>query len=81
MVLCGVHPHAIEATLIQRKDAGSRELRNQLKRDVYGTDPPAQAVRMARAVEEARRLVLIIDEFERLFPNGFGALARDIRAW
>jgi hypothetical protein len=78
---CGVDPHAIEASLIQRSDAGSRALRNQLKRDVYGTDRPAQGVRMARAVDEARRLVQILDEFERLFPNGFGALARDIRSW
>jgi hypothetical protein len=80
-LLCGVHPHAIQAALIQRSDAGSRELRNQLKRDVYGTDRPAQAVRMARAVDEARRLVQNLDDVERLFPNGFGAFARDIRSW
>jgi hypothetical protein len=32
-------------------------------------------------VEEAGRLVQILDEFEVLFPNGFGAFARDIRSW
>jgi hypothetical protein len=78
---CGVDPHAIEARLIERRDAGSRALRNQLKHDVYGTDRPAPEVRMARAVEEALRLAQILDEFERLFPNGLGALARDIRGW
>jgi hypothetical protein len=80
-LLCGLDPRAIEATLLQRPDARTRTLRIQLKRDVYGTDRPAQAVRMARAVEEARRLVQILDEFERLFPDGFGAFARDIRNW
>jgi hypothetical protein len=80
-LLCGLDPHAIEAALIQRSDAGSRALRNQLKLDLYGTDRPAQAVRMLRAVEEAQRLVQNLDEFERLFPNGFGSFARDIRSW
>jgi hypothetical protein len=78
---CGVDPHAIEAALIQRADSGSRALRSQLKLNIYGTDRPAQEVRMARAVEEARRLVQILDEFERLFPDGFGSLARDVRSW
>ncbi len=80
-LLCGLDPRAIEATLLQRPDAGTRTLRIQLKRDVYGTDRPAQSVRMARAVEEARRLVQILDEFERCFPDGFGSFARDIRSW
>lgn len=79
--LCGLDPRAIEATLLQRPDARTRTLRIQLKQDVYGTDRPSSEVRMKRATEEARRLVQIIDEFERLFPNGFGAFARDIRSW
>lgn len=80
-LLCGLDPRAIEATFLQRPDAGTRALRIQLKRDVYGTDRPAQAVRMTRAVQEARRLVQILDDFERLFSDGFGAFARDIRGW
>jgi hypothetical protein len=80
-LLCGLDPRAIEATLLQRPDAGTRALRIQLKQDVYGTDRPSSEVRMKRATEEARRLVQIIDKFERLFSNGFGAFARDIRTW
>ena len=74
-------PHAIEADLIRRPDAGTRALRNQLKQDVYGTNQPGSEMSIARAMEEATRLVQILDDFERLFPNGFGALARDIRSW
>jgi hypothetical protein len=78
---CGLDPRAIEATLLQRADAKTRTLRIQLKQDVYGTDRPAPSVRMARATEEARRLVQILDEFERCFPDGFGSFASDIRSW
>lgn len=80
-LLCGRDPRAIEATLLLRTDAGTRPVRIQLKRDVYGTDRPSSEIRMKRVTEEARRLVQIIDEFERLFPNGFGALASDVRNW
>ncbi len=80
-LLCGVDPRAIEATLLQRPDAKTRTLRIQLKQDVYGTDRPSPGVKMARATEEARRLVQILDEFERCFPDGFGSFARDIRSW
>lgn len=78
---CGLDPRAIEATLLQRPDARTQTLRLQLKRDVYGTDPASSNVRMKRASEEARRLVQILDEFERCFPNGFGSFARDVRSW
>lgn len=74
-------PHAIEADLIRRPDAGTRALRSQLKQDVYGTVQPGSEMSIARAKEEATRLVQVLDDFERLFPNGFGALARDIRNW
>jgi hypothetical protein len=78
---CGTDPRALEATLIQRPEGRTRALREQLKRDVYGTDRPSQQVRMARAVEESQRLVQMLDEFERCFPDGFGSFARDLRSW
>jgi hypothetical protein len=80
-LLCGIDPHAVEATLIQRLDAKSRALRLQLKQDVYKTDRPSSKLRMDRSTEEARRLVHILDEFERCFPDGFGSFAKDIRSW
>jgi len=36
---------------------------------------------MMLVTEETRRLVQILDEFERCFPDGFGSFARDIRSW
>jgi len=78
---CGVDPHAIEADLMRRLDARTRALRNQLKRDVYGTDRPGREMAIHRATEEAHRLVDMLDVFETLFPNGFGAFANDIRKW
>lgn len=78
---CVTDPHAIEAAFIQRQDAGTRALRNQLKTDVYGTDRPGRDLSIVRATQEATRLVQILDEFERLFPDGFGTLARDVRSW
>jgi len=80
-LLCGLDPRAIEATLIQRPDASTRALRIQLKQNLYGTDRPSSEGRMRRTTEEARRLVQILDEFERCFPDGFGSFARDIRNW
>lgn len=80
-LLCGIDPRAIEATLRQRPDARRQTLRIQLKQDVYGSDRPSSEVRMKRATEEARRLVQMLDEFERCFPDGFGSFARDIRSW
>lgn len=78
---CGIDPQAIEATLVQRSDGRTRALRQQLKLDVYGVDRPSQQVRMARAVEESQRLVRMLDEFERCFPDGFGSFAREVRSW
>lgn len=78
---CGADPRAVEATLIQRPDGRTQALREQLKRDVYGVDRPSQQVRMTRAVEQAQRLVKMLDEFERCFPDGFGSFARDVRSW
>ena len=80
-LLCGADPRAVEATLIQRPDGQTRALREQLKRDVYRTDRPSRQVKMARAIEEAQRLVQMLDEFERCFPDGFGSFARDVRSW
>jgi hypothetical protein len=34
-----------------------------------------------RAVEAAQYLVQSLSDLKSLFPNGFGALARDVQSW
>lgn len=43
-------------------------------------DPPLQ-LETRRACEEAHRLAQNLSQLEEHFPNGFGALARDVRGW
>ena len=78
---CGVDQHLNEATW-HRKLQGERitYTRNSLKMDVYGTERPLLEMETACAIEAATRLANDISILEQLFPNGFGALARDVRS-
>lgn len=78
---CGIDAHITEAALISRLGAATRAIKLQLKRDMYGTDRPSLEWATKRAIEEATRLAQNLDLLEQLFPNGFGALARDVRSW
>ncbi|MEP7339974.1 MAG: hypothetical protein ABI977_19705 [Acidobacteriota bacterium] len=79
--LCGKDPTATEAMWFQSGlSRHGRNHRNSLKRLVYGTDRLTRAFHH-RAEEEARQLVSRLEELEKLFPTGFGALARDLRNW
>ena len=79
--LCGKDPTATEAMWFQSGLARhGRNHRNNLKRAVYGTDRITRAFHH-RAEEEAKLLLAKLDELEKLFPTGFGALARDLRSW
>lgn len=79
---CEHDPHVTEAAWVQGLQSGNYPYsKNDLKRDVYGTDRPSLAVETHHAVDEARRLVQMIDVLESSFPGGFGALASDVRRW
>jgi len=79
---CGLDPHVTEAAWIQALQSRIYPYtKNSLKRDVYGAERPSLELETQRAVEEARRLVRNLPVIEGLFPNGFGALARDVRSW
>lgn len=56
-------------------------LKKDLKQQLYGTARPAEALAMSRMAAEAKRLADDLMSLERLFPVGFGALAREVRAW
>lgn len=79
---CGIDPHVSEVTWIHAlRDQNFPYDRSRLKLDVYGEERPSLALGTSRAMESARQLVPRLNELEALFPNGFGALARDVRDW
>jgi hypothetical protein len=79
---CGLEPHINEITCLQNPQIGSAfHTRNHLKRYIYGTERPSLPLETQRAVEAAQRLAQSLSDLESLFPNGFGALARDVRSW
>jgi|RhiMetdeSRZDD1v2_1073273.scaffolds.fasta_scaffold93393_3 hypothetical protein len=79
---CGLEPHINEITCLQNPQIGlDFHTRNQLKRYVYGTERPSLTLATQRAIEAAQCLVQSLSVLESLFPNGFGALARDVRCW
>ena len=51
------------------------------QRAVYGVDRPDLTTETTAAMLAAARLVGDLDLLERLFPNGFGSLLRDLQRW
>lgn len=80
--LCGINPHVNEATWI-RKQNGERISydRKSLKVELYGNDRPAIETLKEKAIESAERLIEDLEQFEELFPQGFGCLINEIRGW
>jgi hypothetical protein len=79
---CGLDNHVNEATWA--RGLGGERIgynRKSLKLDAYRMEPAPASVKTAVAEESAKRLVNDLELFERLFPGGFGALARDLRSW
>jgi hypothetical protein len=77
-------PHVSEAAWISGLKHGKFPYpREHLKQQVYGTDRPSLDLETRRAKEEAERIVREgkLPALERLFPGGFGTLARDVRSW
>ncbi len=79
---CGKDPQVTEAVWIQaRKEGRFPYTCNGLKKAVYGTDRPSLTLETQRAHEEALRLSNNLDLLEQNFPNGFGALIRELHSW
>ena len=81
-LVCGAQPNVSENAWVQ----GLREKRlpykkNDLKCVAYGTDRAGHRQQRQRAVEQAQRVTGMIDELQRRFPIGFGALADALRGW
>jgi hypothetical protein len=91
----GVCVPAIEAWLLCGRDTSITELawidgqasgqlpytRRELKWKVYGTERPSLEHEIKRAVQEVSRHHGDVRRLENDFPNGFGAMARDLRGW
>lgn len=79
---CGNDPHVTESAWVQALQSGSYPYtKNRLKEDVYGTDRPSLRLETNRAIEEAQRVSRDLSLLEKLFQNGFGHLAKDVRCW
>ena len=55
--------------------------RNDLKQAVYGTPRPSRQLEQQRGIKEAQRLAQDLNLLEKLFPIGFGSLARSVQSW
>lgn len=83
-LLCGVNPHASEATWINRqveKDFSTYNDRKRLKVELYGSEIASSKIMIERSTESAERLAANIEQLEILFPEGFGNMANEIRSW
>lgn len=79
---CGADPRVTEAAWIMALQSGQYPYTKiSLKRAVYSSERYSLEHETKRATEESRRLVQDLELLERMFPGGFGALARDVRTW
>lgn len=81
-LLCGREDGVTEAAWMAGQASGvAPYTRRELKDRVYGTTRPSLPWEIKRAVEEISRHRGDTRRLENDFPNGFGALARDLRRW
>jgi len=81
-LLCGRDTSITEEAWVTGQQTGRLPYtRRDLKWKVYGTDRPSLPHGLQRAVQEVSRHHGDIRRLEHDFPNGFGALARDLRSW
>jgi len=78
--LCGRDTSVTESAWMDGQRSGRPPYtRRELKWRVYGTDRPSLPFEIERAVQEVTRHRGDVRRLENDFPNGFGALARDLR--
>jgi hypothetical protein len=83
-LLCGVDAHSSEATWINKQREKGFSVYNdriKLKTDLYGSKIASGEIKTQRQTEAAKRLAEDIEQLEKLFPEGFGRLAIEIRSW
>ena len=81
-LLCGRDERVTEQAWVDGQSRGMLPYtRRELKARVYGTSRPTLPLQTSRAIEEITRHRGDVRRLEYDFPNGFGALVRDLRAW
>lgn len=81
-LLCGRDTSITEQAWLDGQASGAMPYtRRELKWKVYGTERPSLEHELKRAVQEVSRHHGDVRRLENDFPNGFGALARDLREW
>jgi len=80
--LCGRDSQVTEAAWLGGQERGRAPYtRAELKVRVYGSDRPSLPLMIDCALREVQRHRRDPRRLEADFPNGFGALARDLRSW
>jgi hypothetical protein len=81
-LLCGRDTSVTEQAWLDGQASGVLPYtRRELKWRIYGTERPTLEHETKRAVQEVTRHHGDLRRLENDFPNGFGALARDLRGW
>jgi hypothetical protein len=81
-LLCGRDASVTEQAWLDGQQAKAAPYtRRELKERVYGTDRPSLKFETERALQEVSRHRGDVRRLENDFPNGFGAMARDLRSW
>ena len=81
-LLCGRDTSVTEAAWLNGQSIGRAPYtRRELKWRVYGNERPNLPHELKRAVQEVMRHRGDVRRLEDDFPQGFGALARDLRSW
>jgi energy-coupling factor transporter ATP-binding protein EcfA2 len=79
--LCGIDGRVSEAAWMQALVGGPLPYtKPELKEKVYGSSRPGRLILTERARHHASRLAGDVAQLEAFFPNGFGVLARTVRA-
>src|SRR5713101_3182487 len=81
-LLCGVDTHVTEAAWINGlKEGVMPYTKRSLKRALYATSHPSLSLETEKMKAAATRLSAAVSSLEKLFPHGFGALLKSLRAW
>jgi len=83
-LLCGVDPHVTEAAWangLKERPGLMPYSKGILKRQLYGSSHPSLAIEIEVMKAAAERISRNLTTLEQLFPDGFGALAKTLRAW